>query len=113
MKIKKIDIISIAFFIFCFIGTFIFSFTYRLNVELIPNSINNYRFLITLKNFINLLPAIFFTCAITGWSLDFGDNAGNSRLRFSHAMMERLRSVFITAILYVAFFMGKIPTFAS
>lgn len=104
MKIKKIDIISIAFFIFCFIGTFIFSFTYRLNVELIPNSINKYRFLITLKNFINILPAIFFTCAITGWSLDFGDNAGNSRLRFSHAMMERLRSVFITAILYVAFF---------
>lgn len=104
MKIKKIDIISIAFFILSFIGTLIFSFMRPVSVELISNTVSKYRFLYTLKNFIHILPSLFFTCATTGWALDFGSNAGNSRLRFSHAMMDRLKSVFISSLIFIALF---------
>lgn len=104
MKIKKISIISLTFFILCFIGTFIFSFTYKIKDELIATTVNSYKFLFTLQNFIKILPAILFTSAVVGWALDFGANASNSRLRFSHAMFERLKSVFITSIIFIAFF---------
>ena len=70
--------------------------------ELIKNTEKTYRILLTLKVFIYIMPAIFFTSATVGWAIDFGSHSGNSLLRFSHAMFERYKGIVVTGMIFVA-----------
>lgn len=101
MKIKTVHIISISFFILCFIVCLAYCMTIAGIPNLIDYTEKKYRLLLTLKIFIYIMPAILFTSSVVGWSIDFGTNPSNSLLRFSHAMFERYKSVMITGLIFI------------
>ncbi len=102
MKFKSVHIVSISFFILCFLICLLFCMNFARIPELIINTEKTYRLLLTLKVFIYIMPAIFFTSSTVGWAIDFGSHSGNSLLRFSHAMFERYKGVLISGMIFVA-----------
>ena len=102
MKFKSVHIVSISFFILCFLICLLFCMNFARIPDLIINTEKTYRILLTLKVFIYIMPAIFFTSSTVGWAIDFGSHSGNSLLRFSHAMFERYKGVLISGMIFVA-----------
>lgn len=102
MRIKSVHIVSISFFILCFLICLLFCMNFAQIPELIKNTEKTYRILLTLKVFIYIMPAIFFTSSTVGWAIDFGSHSGNSLLRFSHAMFERYKGIVVTGMIFVA-----------
>lgn len=102
MRIKSVHIVSISFFILCFLICLLFCMNFAQIPELIKNTEKTYRILLTLKVFIYIMPAIFFTSSTVGWAIDFGSHSGNSILRFSHAMFERYKGIVVTGMIFVA-----------
>lgn len=101
MKTNRMNIVSISFGLVCFLGSIIYGFTGIAIPEILPEYEKTYKFLAGLKTFIIILPCVIFTSAIVGWALDFGANSSNSRLRFSHAMFDRLKMVFINSLVFI------------
>lgn len=101
--IKKIHLISIILLIIGFISSVILGFTAIKVPELISSTIKNYKFLLGMRLFCFIMPAIVATGYVIGWSIDFGKNQSGSLLRFSPAMMGRFKSVMINSLIGVLF----------
>lgn len=101
MKVSRIHIVSISFAIICFLGAIIYGFCGIEIPNILSDSVKSYKLLSGVKTYILILPVVLFASAMIGWALDFGEKASNSRLRFSAAMFERLKQVFINSLVFI------------
>lgn len=100
-KFSKTILISSIFLIFTFTLCILYGQFFIKLPELINSSISKYKFLCGLKYFCIILPAVFATSVNISWSIEFGLNPHNSRLRFSDAMFGRYKKIILTSLIMI------------
>lgn len=93
-----LTIYTIIIFLCCLGETFI----YRTTPVLIPGTATTFRIMRALNWFLTLLPTIFLSGFTVACAVLWKSNTSNSRTRFSAAMVERYKTVIISALVFVA-----------
>lgn len=99
---KKILIVLSVFLGLGFIACIVWGFCSELPFGMAENSVFGYKFLTGLQYFIRYLPMVTLTGYVVSCSVYFGHNPEGSTSRFSKAMIDRYKTVMITAIIIAA-----------
>lgn len=96
-KIKAVIIFCI-YTLLVFIASLVYFVFFSMPGNVLPPDALSYKFNNGLIFFFNLVPSVLITAEIFGFAWFFGISAGGTQKRFSHRILEHLRTVLITCV---------------